>query len=118
MASAKKPLHVFESKLGTAKGVARSRIWIEGKRLVDAGFTVGQYFIKEVFDESHGKARRLELVLLKDDDVLDTAPAKVSGKGKKPIIDITGHCVREVFAPFDKVKVTYYPGRIVITGAE
>lgn len=31
----------FTTVLGTNKKVPKSRIWIEGKRLVDAGFTVG-----------------------------------------------------------------------------
>jgi hypothetical protein len=61
----KKPV-VFKTKLGTAKGVERSRIWIEGQRLVDAGFTVGRYFAK-VYENT---TTQLELVLLVEDDVL------------------------------------------------
>lgn len=110
---------VFRTKLGTAKKVERSRIWIEGKRLVDAGFTVGKYFAKECYDESHGVERRLILVLLKDDDVLSTAPCKVSGKGKKPIIDITGEFVRSTFGSQGvHVEATFSTGKIVIRPAE
>jgi hypothetical protein len=116
MNMAERPLHVFESKLGPAKGVQRSRIWIEGKRLVDAGFTVGQYFVKE-WKGRPDSPDKLVLVLLADDDVINTAPCKVSGKGDKPIIDITGALVYDVFGDyFEKVEVAYYPGRIEIRG--
>lgn len=115
---AKKAPEVFRSKLGTAKGQPRSRIWIEGKRLVDAGFTVGRHFVKVVCDESHGADRRFELELLKPDDVLSTAPCKVSGKGEKPIIDITGEVVRDVFGSCGThVDVTFAKGKIIIRPA-
>ena len=32
----------LQTKLGTARRVERSRIWIEGKRLTAAGFAVGR----------------------------------------------------------------------------
>jgi hypothetical protein len=104
---------VFVSKLGAAKGVARSRIWIEGKRLAEIGFVPGAYFVKEWgahADATKGHvpgASFLELTLLKGDEILATAPCKVSGKGDKPIIDITGEKVREAFGEFEKVSVSY-----------
>jgi hypothetical protein len=110
----KKPV-VFKTKLGTAKGVERSRIWIEGQRLVDAGFTVGRYFAK-VYENT---TTQLELVLLVEDDVIATAPCKVSGKGEKPIIDITGEFVRDTFGVLGThVECTFTRGRITIRPAE
>lgn len=105
----KKPV-VFRTKLGAAKKVERSRIWIEGKRLVDAGFTVGKYFSKEWHIDA-----ALELTLLKPNDVTNDAPFKVSGKGGKPIIDITGEAVRNLFGALGThVDVTFAKGVITI----
>jgi hypothetical protein len=111
----KKHLVTFRSKLGAAKNQPRSRIWIEGKRLADAGFTVGKYFAKE-YDGGPDEVV-LKLTLLKDDDVLATAPCKVSGKGDKPIIDITGELVRASFGHATHVEVTFQKGKIVIRAA-
>jgi len=64
-----------------------ARIWIEGNRLVSAGFTRGRYFTL-----SHeGDTLKLSLVA---DKV--AGARKVSGKDTKPIIDLTGKTV-----PFD-----------------
>jgi hypothetical protein len=113
------PLHTFVSKLGTARQVSKSRIWIEGKRLVDAGFTVGAYFVKEwLYEEGEPSAIALRLTKVGDGDVMTTAPCKVSGKDSKPIIDITGASVRDVFGSrFDHVTCVFELGRITITGA-
>ncbi|MDP2639535.1 MAG: hypothetical protein Q8Q16_02545 [Betaproteobacteria bacterium] len=83
------------------------------KRLVDAGFTVGKYFHKEW----NASSRMLVLTLAKSGDVCLTMPCKVSGKGEKPIIDITGEAVREAFADFTHVEVVYSKGVIRIVGA-
>lgn len=105
---------MFSTKLGTAKGVARSRIWIEGKRLAAAGFTVGRHFVKD-WEYRKGVRPELTLTLLTDDDVVATTPYKVSGKGEKPIIDITGEMVAESFGKFcTHVTVDYRPGLITI----
>lgn len=119
---------VFVTKLGTAKKVERSRIWIEGKRLVDAGFTVGQYFSKTWLGPNEpspfkAPSNSLILELLVEDDVLNAPPCKVSGKGDKPIIDITGERVREHFGEFTHVECTFSVGKngrktIWIRGAE
>jgi hypothetical protein len=105
----------FTTKLGTARTVPLSRIWIEGKRLVDAGFTVGQYFVKEW----HPEKPELRLALVDENDVLDTMPCKVSGKGATPIIDITGALVREVFGSRGtQVECTFEDGVITIKVAD
>lgn len=61
-----------------------ARIWIEGARLVSAGFTRGKYF---TLSQS---ADTLKLSLI-DDKV--KGARKVSGKDIKPIIDLTGKTV-------------------------
>jgi len=105
----------FTTKLGAAKGVPKSRIWIEGKRLVVAGFTVGTYFIKEISGPS-AAPDTLHLTLCDDDSLYTSMPCKVSGKGDKPIIDITGEAVRSMFGEHDVVTVVFKAGKIVITG--
>ena len=103
----------FLSKLGTAKGNERSRIWIEGDRLTIANFHVGEYFV----DEPGGKT--LHLYRLTADDVIapGVTPRKISGKGKKPIIDLTGKWIFEMFGKeHTHVEVTYQPNHIMIKG--
>ena len=98
------------SKLGTAKGIARSRIWIEGARLVRQGFTVGRRF--DVTVATNAETGRTTLYLTVEED----GARKVSGKGDKPIIDITGECVRAWFAESSAVVVGYGSGVITIQG--
>ena len=97
----------FTSKLGTARKVERSRIWIEGARLVAHGFTVGETFSKQ------WREGKLVIVLGTDGET-----GTVSGKGDKPIIDIVGQKVRDTFPNATHVKVTYDAGRITIVAAE
>jgi hypothetical protein len=105
----------FQTKLGTTRAGVRTRIWIEGARLVAAGFNVGCYFTKE-WD---AKARTLRLVILHCDGTaeklreLGVPVAKVSGKGTKPIIDITGALVAATFEG-THVCVDYTPNLILI----
>ena len=103
----------LETKLGTARRVERSRIWLEGKRLTAAGFAVGRYFIAEW----EGKTLALTLTLLDEDTIIADAPRKVSGKGDKPIIDITGAQVRETFGHRSHVRASFGEGVIAITPA-
>lgn len=74
----------------------RARIWLEGKRLENAAFTVGARFDIESGDG--------DLLLCLDPN----GSRKVSGKGERPIIDLSGRSC----APFktgDAVEVEYYP---------
>ena len=97
-----KDKHMFITKIGTARQVPGSRVWIEGNRLVAAGFSVGlRYNLTEIDGQ-------LILTLAVD------GQRKVSGKGIKPIIDITGDLIRRVFANRPTVNVEY-TDRIVIS---
>lgn len=97
----KTKIEPFKTKLGTNKGVAKSRIWIEGARLIAAGFTVGQKYDRVIF------ACRIVLTLNRN------GAYKVCGKGDHPIIDITGAAVTQQFTG-DYVTVTYSNGLISI----
>ena len=83
----------------------RARIWLEGKRLSSAGFAVGSRFNIEVIEGA--------LVLRLD----ASGSRKVSGKGERPIIDISGGSC-DPFVTGDAVQVDYIAEHsIVITGA-
>ena len=102
----------FETKLGTTtKAGPRTRIWLEGARLVAHGFNPGDRFERvwtpnglqlERCGESHFET------LARD------AKGTVSGKGDKPIIDIVGARVASTFTG-ERVSVTYRPRKIIIT---
>jgi hypothetical protein len=104
----------FVSKLSHTRAGERSRIWLEGKRLAAAGFVPGLHFAK------HWRAGRLSLALISEADFAALPRdmrGKVSGKGDKPIIDITGRLVSETFAG-THVAVSYSAGRINISEAQ
>lgn len=98
----------FITKLGDHRG--GKRIWIEGKRLVDAGFEAGVMYQRDWTPNT------LTLTLLYEDDIVTSKPSLVSAKGDKPIIDITGKRVANHFPNCDKVAVTYEQGVITIEG--
>lgn len=104
----------FTSKLGTTRAGERSRIWIEGNRLIAHGFFCTAQVQRIWSDDS--------LVLKLIDDVAFAAlpvaeRGTVSGKDGKPIIDITGARVTETFGSGTHVAVTYRQGRITIRKA-
>ena len=98
--------------IGTNHAKANSRIWIEGKRLVESGFTVGTLYNRIVESD--------KITLHRAQD----GAYKVSGKGDKPIIDTTGKVVREVFPDTGDdtakqvIEVTYEWGFITFRRAE
>jgi hypothetical protein len=110
------------TKLGATKGRPYTRIWIEGKRLLDAGFLPGEYYTLDVWNvevlRDDGDVMRVKwtLNLVGDDDYLTEMPRKVSGKGDRPVIDIAGLDVQADFGKFgSKVDVNFTAGEIVIT---
>jgi hypothetical protein len=101
--------------IGTNHGKGTSRIWLEGKRLVEAGFEVGTRYDRYAS-------------LTQNVIELTASPKgkyKVSGKGDKPIIDISGGVVTSTFAEqifkcspqTPVVEVKYSKSEIRITGA-
>ena len=103
----------FTSKLGTTKGAPRSRIWIEGDRLTAAGFRPGTRYVAKW---NHASLVLITGAAATDDSTLEERI--VSGKGDKPIIDITGRRVYDHFGvAYSHVKVTYERNRITIRGA-
>jgi hypothetical protein len=104
-------METFKTKLGTTRAGERTRIWIEGKRLVEHGFPVGTRILKTWYSDEGKLVLRIPVEP-------EDANATVSGKGEKPIIDITGKLVVSTFGDVSHVIVTYHKGRIVITKEE
>ena len=89
---------------------------MEGKRLVEAGFEVGTRYDRVC---KHGTIKFIELT------ATPNGKFKVSGKGDKPIIDISGGAVTDTFAEHISksspktpvVEVAYSPRFIEISEA-
>ena len=89
-------------KVGASKRVPQSRIWIEGWRLVGAGFAHGARYNVEWRDTGATLTP-------------DAAGArKVAGTPDRPIIDITGERVRSLQC--DGATVTFSDKKITIEG--
>jgi DNA (cytosine-5)-methyltransferase 1 len=98
-------------KVGTNKG--RPRIWIDGKKLKEAGFTGGVTYF------AHTSAGSIRCTLEAPQTTVNT-PGRITGRkvtGRpdgKPIIDILGKDVETAFANIERVQVTFEKGAIVI----
>ena len=83
----------------------RPRIWIEGARLLSAGFAHKMPYVTEIVGNS--------LVLKRCAKGAREGARSVSGAPARPVIDITGKSC----APFetgDDVEITYQQGTIII----
>jgi len=100
-------------KLGDHRGIERSRIWIENAKAAEFGFTPGSVFVCE----QEGKDFVLRLVLLEDDDIVWGEPHKVSRKGKKSVIDLSGYWVQALFDGYTHYTLEYQQGVIKVGGA-
>ena len=95
-------------KVGASKRIPQSRIWLEGSRLISAGF-------------AHGTRYDVVWNALGATLIPDTAGArKVAGTVDRPIIDITGEKVRALCATLctDRVVVIYSAQKIEIERGE
>ena len=95
--------NVIVVKVGASKRIPQSRIWIEGWRLISAGF-------------AHGT--RYDVVWTDAGATLKLCPAgarKVAGTIDRPIINITGASVRALGV--DRVSVSFDHAVITIRKA-
>ena len=96
--------NVIVVKVGASKRIAQSRIWLEGSRLISAGF-------------AHGTRYNVSWTAAGATLIPDTAGArKVAGTIDRPIIDITGERVRALGV--DRVIVVYSAQKIEIERGE
>jgi DNA (cytosine-5)-methyltransferase 1 len=103
-------------KIGVNKG--RRRIWIDGAKLANAGFTGGVVYDCIV------RRGEIACVIPEPGDRAPTAPLpegttirqrKVTGRPDgKPIIDLLGRDVDHAFPDGDHIKVKFEQGRITI----
>lgn len=96
----------FITKLGTTKRAGlRSRIWLEGLRLLEHDFPHGALFKREWKE----RTLILERVTVPEWKNLEQAArGTVSGRRDRPVIDITGARVAETFRT-ERVAVLYSP---------
>jgi hypothetical protein len=104
----------FNHTLGKTRAGEGTRIWLEGKRLIDHGFVHGA-FVMRTWSEG-----RLHLAVTSEGE-WQTLPRSerttVAGTAARPIIDITGAAVRDAF-PSGKITATWFAdGRCIIKGA-
>jgi hypothetical protein len=98
----------FTTKLGkTSKAGERTRIWIEGARLIKAGFEPGTLYRRN-WDADAGRLTLRVIDQTHFDELARDEKGTVSGKGAKPIIDIVGSRVRDMFGEGDTVTVEYH----------
>jgi DNA (cytosine-5)-methyltransferase 1 len=100
-------------KIGVNRG--RRRIWLDGKRLLDAGFAGGTTYWAKA---SEGELLLAVLPSGPDWRAFGWSPRKVTGRPDgKPIIDISGRTVDQAFPAATSVKALFEPGRITLTPA-
>jgi hypothetical protein len=111
---------IFVSKLGKTSAGERSRIWLEGQRLIDVGFNPGDKIMKRWTDD----ALTIKRITESEWEALDRqgvriTRGRVSGKGDKPIIDIVGAVVKETFGVRgERVEVRFKPGLLEIKSSK
>ena len=91
-----------QTKIGPTHGVPYRRVWIEGKHLAAAGFKPG--------DRYHRTEVRNGIIITWSAE----GKLKVSGKGDKPILDISGSIIPRLF-PQPTTHVTVSFSQRVIT---
>lgn len=102
-------------KIGVNKG--RPRIWIDGKKLADAGFKGGTAYFCAV---KSGQIRCTLAPVPSQDLSIDSEwkrirERRVTGRPDgKPIIDMLGQDVEIAFPGAERVKVTFKPGILTI----
>ena len=85
-----------------------TRIWIEGQKLIAAGFDCDNRF-----DVDYNEAAKTIVLKIKPDGICKVASAKRNGK-RRPIIDLTNQQVATVFPPGSRLRVTFTKNKITI----
>jgi hypothetical protein len=104
----------MKTKLGKTRAGERTRVWIEGDRLLAHGFKPGSKFLRKWTDDN--KLVLTACTVAQFNDAQHGARGTVASKGKHPIIDIIGQAVAEHFKG-THVSVTYATGKITISDA-
>jgi hypothetical protein len=103
-------------KLFGSSAGERSNFWIEGQRLLEAGFNPGaqytQIWSPDRLTFVTGAAHVTSLLASK------TYARKVNTQGQHPAIRVEGVKLKALFGAFKTVKVTYENERITVVGHE
>lgn len=112
-------------KIGNNKG--RPRIWLDGKRLTEAGFVGGTVYecgVQAELEAVEGLGRIQGMIecaikaVNKSSVYTRITNRKVTGRANgKPIIDMLGADVEAAFPGAERVSVVFEQGRITITRA-
>ena len=104
--------NTFHHALGVSRAGAGTRLWLEGKRLLNHGFTLGTP-CQRIW--AQGKLR-LEACSQSHWDQLERQDrTTIAGTVNRPIVDITGARVAACF-PTGNVMVSWARGVITIEG--
>lgn len=91
---------IWTRKAGQNRG--QRRVWLEGARLVDAGWTRGTRFSRTVTDGTiflHACSEQ------EFSELRARARGTVSGKGDKPVVDLNGQWLTKFLGTADRVRV-------------
>lgn len=99
-----------QSKLSDTRSGERTRLWLEGTRLLAAGFKQGGKYLRAWSDD---KLVLTPCTLAQFEKTHRDDRGTISGKGGRPIIDITGPRVAATFKG-THVTVTYGDGKVTI----
>ena len=98
----------FKLMSGTSKG--NRRIWIEGDRLLEAGWTKGDLLVRSMELRFIGKHAGTEVIVLTRGE----GKHRVSGNEARPVIDMTGKWVTAFMGEHSHFQVTLDSDKITI----
>lgn len=100
----------FTAKLGKTEAGPRTRFWLEGDRMANAGFRHGNKFRREW---GEGTLTLTRIDAREYDKIGRAERGTVSGANDRPVIDITGAIVAKTFAA-EAVLVEFSDRRISV----
>lgn len=108
-------MSVVTRKLCKARREQAARVWIEGKALTDAGWKRGDRFSVSAMGEGENAAMILDRLVGRS----ELKSHHVAGTADRPIIDVTGENVRQLFGePGTMLHIKLEPNVITITPAQ
>jgi len=106
------------TKLFNSGNIPRAHLWLQGQRLLDAGFKPGDVYTQVWADNELRFVRNGAKNGLPDNST-KTIDRKVNRQKGNPAIRVEGKRVHDLFGKrFSSVKVTYENDMITVVGAE
>jgi len=112
--------------IGTNHGKGVSRIWLDGNKLIEAGFHFGARYDLSALKADSASTDLKELDSRIELTLNPNGKFEVSGDGDSPTIDISGRVITDTFAKHiakshssgaPVVEINYSIGQIIITAA-